>query len=325
MAESKAGRTHPPALLKLVERAVRDHQLFKQGDTVLCACSGGPDSTALLHTLALLRKRLGHRLFAIGVDHGLRPGAADELSLAAARADELGVPFESVRVNVGAGSNLQARARNARLLAFFENARKIGSSFVATGHTADDRAETFCIRLLSGAGPKGLAVLPPKAPFPIQAPEPQNSPPLFLIRPLLQARRSDIHAHLKRHGLSFARDPSNEDPRFTRVRVRKELLPLMESLSPRIVEHLCALSQILAKLPEKSEEAPAWHEEPGLGRAQRMSIERAQQLGRRSHELLTQGGEAWLATFPEGKVVLTRQEPAEPSPSKAKGKAKIVK
>lgn len=300
-----SGRSHPPSLLTLVERAVRDHGLFGRNDTVLCACSGGGDSTALLHALALLRKRLGHRLFAMGVDHGLRSEAGAELGLAGELAARLELPFEVARVQVAKGSNVQARAREARFLALLEHARKIGAGAIATGHTADDKAETFCIRLLSGAGPKGLAVLPPKAPFPLETAQDLPSSAPRLIRPLILARRSDVHAHLSRHGLNFARDPSNEDPRFLRVRVRRELLPLMERLSPRMVEHLCALSEMLADVQERGEEAA------GLGRAQRIAIERARQLGHKAHAFLGDGGQAWLATFPDGKVVLTKQEPAQ--------------
>lgn len=321
MADSpqKKGRSHPPSLLTLAERTIRDHGLFAKDEAVLCACSGGPDSTALLHALALLRKRLHHKLFALGVDHGLRPAASDELALAARLAADLSVPFETVRVRVEPGSNLQARARTARFEAFFEFARKIGAARIATGHTADDRAETFLIRLLAGAGPAGLTVLPPMAVLPHPRGEGEA---LAFIRPLIQARRSDVLLHLERHALAFARDPSNEDPRFTRVRVRKELLPLMENLSPRIVLHLCALSEMLAGLQEGREDMgnlPLPEEGgPRLGRAQRLSLERAQRLGRASHELWTEGGEVWRATFPEGKTVLTKHK------AKA-GKAKIVK
>jgi tRNA(Ile)-lysidine synthase len=102
---------------------------------------------------------------------------------------------------------------------------------IATGHHADDRAETVILRLLRGAGPRGLAVLPPRAGD--------------LVRPLIRARRGDIDAHLARHGIAHALDPSNANSRFLRVRVRRELLPLLADLSPGIVTHLCALADQL--------------------------------------------------------------------------------
>lgn len=284
-------RSHPPSLLRLVERLVRDEHLFGRGDVVVCACSGGPDSTALLHVLARLRETFGHVLVAHGVDHGLREDAAAELALAARVAESLEVPFAVTCVQLAAGSNLQARARAARHDALARAAKAAGARLVATGHTADDRAETLLLRLLRGAGPRGLAVLPPRAPLP-------GTGNVELIRPLLHARRSDIVAHLERHALPAAGDPSNLDPRFARVRVRRELIPLLEDLSPGIVEHLGSLAEMLAALPGDAAL-------DGLGRAQRLEVERARRLGRPSVLLRLPGGREVEATFPGGRIVLS--------------------
>lgn len=297
-----ARRSHPPSLLRLVERLVRDERLFARGDVVLCACSGGPDSTALLHALARLREQVGHTLVAHGVDHGLRPEAPAELALAARLAETLGVPFAVTRVQVAEGANLQARARAARYEALARAAEAAGARAIATGHTADDRAETVLLRLLRGAGPRGLAVLPPRAPVPDRhysesAARTARARGLELVRPLLRARRRDVLAHLERHELPFARDPSNVDVRFLRVRVRHELVPLLEDLSPRVVEHLAALADMLA--------APSGDDAlDGLGRAQRLAVERARRLGRRSVRLRLPGGREVEATFPDGRIVL---------------------
>ena len=293
-------RSHPPSLLRLVERIARDEALFTRGDIVLCACSGGPDSTALLHALALLRKRVGHEVVAHGVDHGLRPEAAAELDLARRVAEAFGVPFTSTQLHVAPGGNLQARARAARLEALGIAAMSAGAGAIATGHTADDRAETVLMRLLRGSGPRGLAVLPPIAPLPVPLPPAFASPAPPLIRPLLRARRADVLAHLLRHRLQFAHDPSNADPRFTRVRVRNELVPLLEDLSPRVVDHLCSLADMM--LLEDDPLAPL-----GLGRAQRQAIERAQRLGRKGVELRLRGGRCVDATFPGGQIVLNEK------------------
>lgn len=287
------GRSHPPSLLRHVERVLRDEGRLRPGDRLLCACSGGPDSTALLHCLAHLRSRMGHTLVALGVDHGLRPEAASELELVRRVAEGAGVPFSVTRVEVGAGGNLQARARAARLQALAQAAEAAGARFIATGHTADDRAETLLLRLLRGAGPRGLAVLPPTAPPPVgQIP---------LIRPLIHARRADVLAHLRRHALPFATDPSNADPRFSRVRVRRELLPLLEELSPRVVEHLGALADMLRQELAPDEALAT------LGRAQRQTVERAKKLGKKQARVRVAGGEELVVTFPEGGIVLTKQ------------------
>ena len=293
-------RSHPPSLLRLIERIARDDGLFARGEVVLCACSGGPDSTALLHALALLRKRVGHEVVAHGVDHGLRPEAAAELGLAQHVAEAVGVQFTVTRLHVEPGGNLQARARAARLEALGRAAITAGAGAIATGHTADDRAETLLLRLLRGAGPRGLAVLPSIAPLPVALPADLAEKAPMLIRPLLRARRSDVLAHLTRHRLAFAEDPSNADLRFTRVRVRRELVPLLEDLSPGVVDHLCSLADML--VPELDPLASL-----GLGRAQRQAIERAQRLGRKGVELRLRGGRRVEATFPGGQIVLNEK------------------
>jgi tRNA(Ile)-lysidine synthase len=183
---------------------------------------------ALLHVLALLRRRLAFGLFAHGVDHGLRPEAAAELDLAEAFARSLDVPFTRSRLSLSAGGNLQARARDARWAALRTAASRAGADRIATGHHAEDRAETVVMRILRGTRLKGLGALPP-----LDGDR---------IRPLYRARRSDIDAHVGRHDLPHAIDPSNRDPRFLRTRVRHEILPALERLSPRIIEHLCALA-----------------------------------------------------------------------------------
>ena len=286
-------RSHPPSLLRCVERALRDHNLVPRGSTVLCACSGGPDSTALLHALARLRDKFAFCLVAHGIDHGLRDEASAELSIAEALAQRLEVPFSTTKLALRDGGNLQARARAARLDALAHVAADCGARHIATAHTADDRAETFLLRLLRGAGPRGLAVLPATAPL--------GRDGITLIRPLLLARRSDVMAHLKRHALAYASDPSNHNPRFARVRVRKELLPLMAELSPGIVEHLCALAGILENIEPAAELPPGFAPQK---RAHWQAIDRAERLGRHQLTVRIKGGEDVLLDLPKVKPVL---------------------
>jgi tRNA(Ile)-lysidine synthase len=256
-------RSHPPTLLTVTARTLRAERLVAKGDRLLVAVSGGPDSMALLHVLALLRSKMGHALVAHGVDHGLRTEAAAELDLAAELSRTLAVPFDRTGLRVPPGGNLQARARDARYAALRAAAARAGCSAIATAHHRADRAETVLLRLLRGAGPRGLAVLPPRSGD--------------LVRPLLRATREAIDAHLARHGVPFARDPSNRDPRFLRVRVRMELLPLLRALSPSIEEHLCALAdQLLLSSPAGP---PETH---GLGDADPRA------LGRAAREALAQ-------------------------------------
>jgi tRNA(Ile)-lysidine synthase len=189
---------------------------------------------ALLHVLSLLRRERGFGLFAHGVDHGLRPNAEAELDLAERFASSLDVPFARTRVVVALGGNLQARARTARWDALEAAAATASADRIATGHHADDRAETLLMRMLRGTRARGLAVLPPR--------DGER------IRPMLRARRSDVEAHIARHHIPHCSDPSNDDPRFLRVRVRHELLPVLERLNPRAVDHMCALADEVGAL-----------------------------------------------------------------------------
>jgi tRNA(Ile)-lysidine synthase len=226
-------RTHPPTLITLARAALRENELVPRGGLVLAGVSGGPDSIALLHVLALLRSRFAFGLFAHGIDHGLRPEAAAELDLAESFARSVDVPFARSQVTVTPGGNLQARARAIRWSALRDAAARAGADRIATGHHADDRAETVLIRVLRGSRARGLGVLPPRDGD--------------RIRPLWRARRSDVEAHIARHHLPYAVDPSNRDPRYLRTRVRHELMPALERLSPRVVEHLCGIADDISR------------------------------------------------------------------------------
>ncbi len=262
-------RSHPPTLLTLARRTITLERLFERGARVLVAVSGGADSMALLHVLASLRDSLGIVLVAHGVDHGLRPEAPGELDIAEVFAKTVAVPFGRTTGKLAAGGNLQARARALRQEALRRAARSAGASSIATAHHAHDRAETVLIRLLRGAGPAGLAVLPPRACLPGEEGE-----RLDLVRPLIRADRRAIDAHVTRHDIPHSRDPSNLDPRYLRTRVRSELLPLLTNLSPSIVDHLCALAdQLVARdgAPDGAREVSAPHMRP-LPRATREAL-----------------------------------------------------
>jgi len=265
-------RSHPPTLITLVSRALREECGVTRGSRILLALSGGGDSMALLHVLARLTKKQGFTLFAHGVDHGLRAAAKSELDRAEAQCDSLGVPFTRSLLSLESGGNLQARARDARRAALTAAAKDVDAQSIATAHHADDRAETVLLRLLRGSGPSGLAVLPPRSGV--------------WIRPQCRARKADIVAHLSRHALDFCEDPSNRQTRFLRTRVRFELLPLLEQLSPQIVSHLCALADALGQGRQGAAELSALTDEHGvallLNRAQRQLVGRARTFGQRA-------------------------------------------
>lgn len=234
-----ARSSHPPTLLTLARRALESEIELPKSARVLVATSGGPDSMALLDVLAKLREELGFSLVAHGVDHGLRESAGTELDVAEGHAKRLGVVFGRTRVRVEPGGNVQARARDARHAALAAAKKKARARFIATAHHADDRAETVLIRVLRGSGASGLAVLPPKDGD--------------LVRPFIRATRRDVMLHLERHAVPFMQDPSNDDARYLRTRVRHEVLPLLASLDPNVAAHLCALADDLGVLRENGE------------------------------------------------------------------------
>ncbi|MFO0660442.1 MAG: tRNA lysidine(34) synthetase TilS [Polyangiaceae bacterium] len=278
-------RTHPPTLETLVRRLILERQLIQKGDRVVIGVSGGPDSIALLHVLARLKSKMGFELVAHGVDHGLRAEAASELELAGRLAERLGVEWGTTRVDVAAGGNLQERARQARHRALRAAADAAGAELIATAHHADDRAETVVMRMLRGTGPRGLACLLPR--------EGDR------IRPMLLARRSDVMVHVERHQLEVAMDPSNRNPRFLRTRVREEVLPLLESLSPGVVANLTALSDDLSLLDPEA--FPS-----GLRRAHRDAARRAAHLGQQGAVVRVSGGGDARVSVQDGSFVLAR-------------------
>lgn len=234
-----------PSLRTTVRRALASEAALPRGSTLLLAVSGGTDSMAMLDVVASLAPRFDIRVAAHGVDHGLRSSAAAELDAAAALAARLSVPFTRSVLALRGRANLQERARIARWRALASAAREANAVAVATAHHADDRAETVLLRLLRGAGARGLGAMPPRAPVPVTVARPAASSPIEVVRPMLRARKSAILQHLTRRDLPHALDPSNEDRRFLRARVRHELLPLLEELSPGIVAHLCTLADEL--------------------------------------------------------------------------------
>ncbi len=171
------------------------------GTAVVCAVSGGADSLALL----VLAVTAGCEVTAVHVDHGLRRGSAGEAQVVAEAAARFGARFRAERVELVEGANLEARARAARYAVLPPD--------VLTGHTADDQAETMLVNLLRGAGVDGLAGIRPER------------------RPLLGLRRADTADLCRVLELDPVVDSMNLDERFTRVRVRHELLPLLNDIA----------------------------------------------------------------------------------------------
>lgn len=186
-------------------------RLLPDGERFGLAVSGGPDSVAML---LLAQAAVPDRFEVATVNHGLRPEAAQECELVARHCKARGLPCTILEVQVAPG-NVQERAREARYAALAEWARGRGLGAVATAHHADDQAETLLMRLNRGSGVAGLAGVREQAVWD------GSNAGLRVIRPLLGFRRSELAEVVA--GVEVARDPSNEDVRFDRVRIRKAL------------------------------------------------------------------------------------------------------
>jgi len=200
---------------------------------VVCALSGGADSTALV----ALAVEAGCHVTAIHVHHGLRASADVDADIARATAKHFDVPFRSIDVDLTDGPNLEARARSARRDALGADA--------LTGHTADDQAETVLLALLRGSGAAGLGAIGPG-----------------WRHPLLALRRAETHALCERLGVTIANDPTNDDDRFRRNRIRHELLPLLDDIADRDVTVLLARTADLLRADEQYLDELAAHIDP---------------------------------------------------------------
>ncbi|WP_345752274.1 tRNA lysidine(34) synthetase TilS [Microbacterium rhizophilus] len=212
------------------------------GAVVLVALSGGADSLALAAATAHEARARGIRVGSVTVDHRLQDGS-DEVALAAARkAADLGVDPIVVAVSVGTEGGPEAAARDARYGVLRDAASDAGAAAVLLGHTLDDQAETVLLGLARGAGATSLAGMPPAR---------QDEDGLRWLRPLLGLRRRVTREACAAQGIEPWDDPHNVEDRFSRVRVRERVMPVLEAeLGPGIAE---ALARTAEQLREDSE------------------------------------------------------------------------
>jgi tRNA(Ile)-lysidine synthase len=183
------------------------------------AVSGGSDSMALLVLSAAWARENNRSIAVVTVNHGLRAEAGEEAASVAQLCQDMGLAHDILHWQDWDGSgNLQNAARDARKALISRWAQQRGIETVLTGHTKDDQAETFLMRLARGSGVDGLAAIHPV----------QRADSLVWMRPLLSVGRRELRHLLREKGLSWAEDPSNNDRRFTRVRFRQAQAQLAE-------------------------------------------------------------------------------------------------
>jgi len=237
------------SLIDRVRRTLQREQLTTPTTRVVVALSGGPDSTALAHVMRALHDEGQLQFVALAhLNHQLRSAASADAEFCVRMAASLDRPITVEAADVGARAAAERRsvedaAHAARYEFFARAAAAWHADVVALGHTRDDQAETFLLRLLRGAGARGLASMYPRAGV--------------VIRPLLDSARADVQAFLDHHGIPSLHDESNDDVAIPRNRIRAELLPLLkQKFNPGVVDALASSAQ-LARMDEAYLQAAA--------------------------------------------------------------------
>ena len=235
-------------LVKKVYRSLQRFEMIRSGERVLVAVSGGPDSVALTHALVELAAAEEFELRLAHLNHQLREdGDADE-AFCAELAERLDLPFSSHRIDVAGeaqrnGYSLEEQARISRYRFLSETAERWQCARIAVGHTRDDQAETFLLRLLRGSGTTGLAAIRPVTSMPTSF---SASSKAGLVRPMLQVTRSEVLAFLDAKEIAYRLDRTNLDPSIPRNRVRHETLPfLARHHNPNVTDTLARTAELL--------------------------------------------------------------------------------
>lgn len=216
---------------RAVERAMERSGVVRNGERVLVACSGGPDSVALVAGLHAVAKRLNLELFAAYVNHGVRRSAWQDECVVAQTAAQLEIPLDVVVLEEIAHD--EQRLRTARYGALMDVGKRRHCNVVATGHHAEDQTETVILALLRGTGPTGLRGMPGRR---------RLAPGLDLARPLLRVASETLRAYCHARALPYAVDPSNAQMSLRRNAVRgalnalRPLFPTLDTAVARAAE-----------------------------------------------------------------------------------------
>ncbi len=219
-------------LRRAVRKWLKISAAVKQNPTYLVGLSGGGDSLALAWALSVEAPKLGVQVGAIIVNHQLQVESATVTARAIEQAEELGLaPIRVAELKIEGSHDLESRARDARYAAFNDAIRETEAAGIVLAHTLDDQAETFLIGLSRGSGPSSLKGMSRRD---------KN-----FHRPLLDLKKSTLRQALMDAGKDWWEDPANSDQRFTRVRVRENVLPILErELGPGIHEALARTAEL---------------------------------------------------------------------------------
>jgi tRNA(Ile)-lysidine synthase len=216
---------------------IETHSMLHQGDGVVIGLSGGADSVCLTHLLSEIAKTLELRLYAVYIDHGLRPEETpDERAFCKNLCEGLGIEFSVIEVDVKAMAeadkvNIQEAARLLRYAELERTALALGYRRIAMAHNLDDQVETFFMRIIRGSGPAGLAGIPAVRGK--------------IIRPVIGIYRDEIEQYLDANNMSFVTDSSNLKDDYLRNKLRSSLMPLLTELNPNIMDTVSRTMDIL--------------------------------------------------------------------------------
>jgi len=249
-------------------------RVVKRGEKVWVACSGGPDSIALLQLLKALEEPLRLRLGVLHYDHGLRGRSSQaDLQFVRRTARQLKLPFYSAKaVNLRKSAkakkqSLEEAAREERYAFFIRTAKKMGVKKIALGHTRDDQAETVLMRLIRGTGLRGLAGIRREL----------KMSGVTFVRPLLDFTKEDLLAWLSTERIPFRVDASNATDIYERNKIRHLFLPwLKREVHPRVTETLARLADAAEEendLMQTLEES-AWKHLKAAQRGSKLSLDR---------------------------------------------------
>lgn len=226
------------ALVRTVNHTLKSHNLFPENSRILVACSGGPDSMALLYLLQDIAMHR-HTTYEVGVaivDHCIRPESKDEVLWLQHQVEELGLPFYSTTFDVPRlckerKQSEETIGRQVRYQWLTELAQSENYDYIAVAHHKDDQAESILAHIIRGSGLNGLTGMSVV----------QSEYAIPVVRPLLDVTKEDLLAYIGTKHISYCVDSTNEDVRYQRNRIRHRIIPELEAVNPAVVDAIVRL------------------------------------------------------------------------------------
>lgn len=225
-------------LIRTINHTLKSHNLFPENSRILVACSGGPDSMALLYLLQDIATHR-HTTYKIGVaivDHCIRPESKDEVLWLQHQVEELGLPFYSATFDVPHLSKEHKKSeetigRQVRYQWLNEIAQSEGYDYISVAHHKDDQAESILAHIIRGSGLNGLTGMSVV----------QSEYAIPVVRPLLDVTKENLLAYVGTKHISYCVDSTNEDVRYQRNRIRHRIIPELEAVNPAVVDAIVRL------------------------------------------------------------------------------------